>query len=132
MASGVKTVENLSITIAANNATGTGTLTKSQTAADCVPFATCRATQNTNERWSIKIVSVTISGSTVLATSTLRMPMASSTSRRSSSSATAGSRSARAGLATPSTAVARCRRSSRSRTLSPWSLESFDFLSLDP
>ncbi len=64
----VKSVEELEISLSSSQVSNTGTLTKSQTAADCIPFVTIAHTRNTSERFDRTSVRVTISGSTVTVT----------------------------------------------------------------
>jgi len=68
MASIVKSIEKLTINLGTGDLTGTGALTKSQTAADCVPFTTVTTTRDANESFDERLITVTISGSTVTCT----------------------------------------------------------------
>ncbi len=61
----VKSVEELEISLSSSQTSNTGTLTKGQTAADCIPFVTIAHTKNTSERFNRTTVRVTISGTTV-------------------------------------------------------------------
>ncbi len=63
--SGVKTVENLTIAFSGTNLTATGTLTKGQVAANCIPFVTFRSTRDGNESFDDRFANCTIDGSTV-------------------------------------------------------------------
>ncbi len=66
--SGVKTVENLTIAFSGTNLTATGTLTKGQVAANCIPFVTFRSTRDGNESFDDRLANCTIGGSTVTLT----------------------------------------------------------------
>lgn len=64
----VKTVEKVEISILGTATSGTGSITKGQTVAKCVPFTTSSCPRTTSERFDTRLVRVTISGTTVTAT----------------------------------------------------------------
>jgi hypothetical protein len=66
---GVKSVERLQILLAAGTASNSASLTKSQTVANCVPFATKHITTIASpvDNWSQQAVDISFSGSTVVA-----------------------------------------------------------------
>jgi len=66
----VESVEVLEINIPTGDTVNTGTLTKGQVDNKCVPFVTLRSPRNTDERFDVRFVRVTISGSTVTVTRT--------------------------------------------------------------